>query len=304
MKNALIVLLCVGFALSGFAQELDTLGWETFNNGIPTLYASPNGGYAFGNNGYGDKAKAQSFISSESVEVHGALVDLGFVQFDSGDSTSYVAVNLYRNDSLGITVLSNTDSVAPGTLWASDTIFVYQLDTLNGLLRVNFEPDTLIFNEEERFSVGVDLSGMVAGDTLGVNSTTDGDALGADNAWELTSAGQWIVIAQPAYSWNLDVDLGIFALTVAVEPAGLLENELRSFNVYPNPTARYLNIESNTICSNGCQLVITDALGKVVMSEQNHRNQLVDVDRLPEGYYVLSMQDGNSRYYSKFLKLQ
>jgi len=66
MKIGLITGLLLAVTHMGVAQVTDTLGYSDFLTGTQVLYDSPNGGYAFGNNGYGDKAKAQSYYHDQS----------------------------------------------------------------------------------------------------------------------------------------------------------------------------------------------------------------------------------------------
>ena len=61
MNRTCLVFLMLFSVICVRAQVTDTLGFDEFYLGTPVLYSSPNGGYAFGNNGYGDKAKAQTY---------------------------------------------------------------------------------------------------------------------------------------------------------------------------------------------------------------------------------------------------
>jgi hypothetical protein len=85
-----IIVLLVALALPALlkAQVTDTLNWERFQEGTATLYTSPNGGYIFGNNGYGDRAKAQTFAHTESHVLRAALMRFGAVTYSSGDPES------------------------------------------------------------------------------------------------------------------------------------------------------------------------------------------------------------------------
>ena len=86
--TACIVLLT---ASSCIGQVTDTLGYADFISGTETLYESPNGGFAFGNNGYGDRAKAQAFSNNESFVVKEVYLDFGCVEFGSVDSSSSIS---------------------------------------------------------------------------------------------------------------------------------------------------------------------------------------------------------------------
>ncbi|MEQ9007526.1 MAG: T9SS type A sorting domain-containing protein, partial [Ekhidna sp.] len=75
---------------------------------------------------------------------------------------------------------------------------------------------------------------------------------------------------------------------------GNLANEL---NIYPNPTARYLNIESSSITSlkffsldGGLKKSIVDAKGKI------------DISDLAEGSYILEVMIDDQRVLKRIIK--
>jgi len=56
-----------------------------------------------------------------------------------------------------------------------------------------------------------------------------------------------------------------------------------SINVYPNPVKNTLYIHSKT----NAIFSLSDALGKVVVTKQIHGNGIIDVSKLPAGFYFL-----------------
>jgi len=82
--------------------------------------------------------------------------------------------------------------------------------------------------------------------------------------------------------------------------AGLNNNTLNQFSVYPNPVSNVLYL------SNAEELVIEnvsvyDVSGKVVLSQNSTANQ-IDVSQLPQGMYFLKTTTGSSTTSLKFIK--
>ncbi|MCB9186034.1 MAG: T9SS type A sorting domain-containing protein [Flavobacteriales bacterium] len=306
MKNILGLMIVLFSCHWVQAQVTDTLGWSNFSQGTEILYESPNGGYAFGTNGYADKAKAQTFTDTVSHVLRGALLKFGAVEFNSQDSSSSVLVNVYLNDGNGITAVSNSDTLAPNTIVTSVKVPVYQLVN-GGLTEVGLDNDTLlVFYSGELFSIGIAFDSLAVGDTVGLVSTTDGDAGGSYNAWELTANSNWIVVAQAAYSWNLDVDLGIFALTDRNDPAGVVETRrVEQISVYPNPVVETLNVNLQGFQeSDRLNMTIFDQLGRAILTwwSTSHELTTLDVSTLPMGIYHLQIESDLQVATAKFVK--
>jgi len=286
------------------AQVSDTLGTDVFETATETLYTAPNGGYAFGNNGYGDRAKAQSFVHPSSFVVRGVLLKFGDVQFNSQDSTSYLTVNIYANDGVGVSMYSNSDSIAPGTVLSSTTVPVYELMDDGSQTLVDFSFDTVVIQPQQRFSVGIDLTSLAPGDTVGLVSTTDGDAAGRYDAWELTAQGNWIVVAHPAYSWNLEVDLGIFVMIDENDPAGTERLTYGTdWSLYPNPTSRFIQLDLPSP-QGPYQVEMYNTLGEQVFVQQRYfPGSALDVGQLPAGQYTVRIHSESVSVSTLFIKL-
>ncbi|MCF8465534.1 MAG: T9SS type A sorting domain-containing protein [Flavobacteriales bacterium] len=299
MKRGLITGLLMAVAQLGIAQVTDTLGYSDFLTGTQVLYDSPNGGYAFGNNGYGDKAKAQSYYHDQSFVLRKVLLLFGEVKFESTDSNSVVRVNVYNNYGTGVTSLGQSDSIAPDSVLGFVDIPVYQLINGGSFTEASFAHDTIVIRD--RFSVGIDLTMMSQGDTVGLMSTTDGDAMGTFNSWELTSNDDWFTVEHPVYSWGLDVSLAIFPVIDADDPAGIHQFEKRSLSVYPNPCVDQLMI-SNTELKFG-QVNIYDAQGREVMNMSNTNEiRSINVSDLQSGIYSITITNDQTQWSSKFVK--
>jgi hypothetical protein len=299
MKIRLFTFILLAVAQIGVAQVTDTLGYAEFMEGTSVLYDSPNGGYAFGNNGYNDKAKAQSYYHNQSFVLKKVLLLFRDVIFESADSSSVVRVNVYDNNGVGVTSLGVSDSIAPDSVLGFVDIPVYQLLDDGSFTEVSFDYDTIVIRD--RFSVGIELTMMSSGDTVGLVSTTDGDAMGTFNCWEQTTDGDWFTVEHPVYSWGLDVDLAIFPVIDEDDPAGINRLERNQLSIYPNPCFDQLVILDSEIKSG--QLRIFDATGRQTKAMQySQMNRTLDVSNLQAGIYSIAITDGAIQWSSKFIK--
>jgi hypothetical protein len=295
----LITVLLLLLTKTVCAQVSDTLGYDKFLQGTDTLYSSPNGGYALGNNGYHDWVKAQSYSDTDNVVLRQVLLLFGHVGFQSQDSTSFVRVTVYLNDGVGVTSVGVSDSVAPDSIIAFVDLPVYQLVDNGDFSIADFTNQTIVLRS--RFSVGVDLRYLAVGDTVGLLSTTDGDAGGTFSAWELASSNNWFTVENPVYSWGLDVDLAIFPTVDRYDPAGIFEHEELNLSVFPNPTSDRLTIAFPV--NDTWTLTIIDLSGKVAYRETVYCRKLdVVVSDLAVGAYVVQAISTTTNLTSIMLK--
>ena len=298
MKSGFIVALLICVCEMTFAQATDTLGYADFLTGTQALYDSPNGGYAFGTNGYQDQAKAQTYTNDQSFVLKKALILFGDVVF-GGDSTSSIRVNVYDNSGVGITSLGMSDSIAPDSVIAFIDVPTYELLDDGSFTEVEFLDDTIVI--QSRFSIGVDFTNLNVADTVGLFSTTDGDAAGTYNAWELTAAGDWFTVEESAFSWGLQVDFGIFPVIDEDDPAGIGQLERKQLSMYPNPCIDIISISNSDLRINRAK--IFDSAGREVLSYSfDASTNTIDVSELESGIYIVSFQSEDSIWSGKFIK--
>lgn len=305
MRQLVSVLLLSGLMFqTAFAQITQTLGLDNYNDGTETLYTSPNGGYAFGNNGYNDLVKAQVFTNDNSFVLREVQLKLGVAEFGSTDSSSSIVVNVYRIGAAGINIFGAIDSIAPDEIIATDTLPVYDLEFGGTLTTTDFNGESLVFYPNDRFAVGVDLSLMAAGDTVALFSTTDEDAGGTGNAWELTSDSNWVAIAQDAFGWGLDVDLAIFVAIDENDPASVLDYQKAEWNIYPNPVNDVFSISNLAIGNEEFSLRIFNSLGQEVYfcSSFVGIKSSFDISSLSNGVYLVQIENSGVMTTQKLIK--
>ncbi|MEN6511794.1 MAG: T9SS type A sorting domain-containing protein, partial [Chloroherpetonaceae bacterium] len=78
-----------------------------------------------------------------------------------------------------------------------------------------------------------------------------------------------------------------------------------SFNIYPNPTNDYINIQYNPPTSSPAIVSIIDILGVERLSRSldgTSANNVLDISFLPPGFYYLRISLGTNVYNSKIIK--
>jgi hypothetical protein len=320
---AFLFVMQIGQSFSLKAQDLpgivtDTLNWVSYQTGTETLYQSPNGGYVFGNNGYGDQAKAQVFNFSYFGKLEKVLFKFGAKRFHSLDPTSKLNVGLHKLDGVGVSV-DGGSLVAPGTLISdsispgieavfSGSIFVSDIDTSGGFTEFEFPvADSLNYTFSSAFAVVVYLSELAVGDTVGLMSTLDGDAGMLDNAWDRHGDGTWISVLNSDFGWDLDIDMAIFPVMTynSESPVGISEtagNQVLQF--YPNPASSELTItwDSNSIIESLSLFSLDGRFVQGLDARSGSGNQsIMDVSSLQNGTYFLR---SNSPIGPSFNKIQ
>jgi len=306
-KQTLVtVLSCAIFCLPSllFAHEGDTLKCH-FENGTPHLYLYPNGGFICGTNGFGDLEIAQKYgvdtvITSCTAENNSTLPEVyvwfGAKKVGLGDSVRVKVYGVNHNTGAPSQLLSTS---FPVTMSSIDT------SSADSVIYTRFLMQTPAMLNDS-FFVSVEFS-TAFGDTIGVMSTTDGDAGGSKLAWTKDSTGLWASILSMR---SLDVDLAIFPKVVDQHDEGfpeLNEKEL-NFQVYPNPASEQLTFSYELKqAAKTLNFQVSDITGKTVIkfSENNliigKHEQTFNVADLPKGTYLLTMEMNGKKYTKQVL---
>ncbi|HSI89569.1 MAG TPA: PKD domain-containing protein, partial [Adhaeribacter sp.] len=175
--------------------------------GQPTLYTSSSGGvsngYVSGNNGFGDKAKAEYFANAgSSNQVTGGIFSFGVAK--AANASSAVTITVWDNSGTG---------GKPGTVLGSQTLPISTIAAniaSNSLTTVNFTNPVIVSGP---FYMGVQLSNA-PGDTVALITNRHNDSP-AGLGWEQDAGNTW-----ESYStnWNLNISNAIFPLVDATPP--------------------------------------------------------------------------------------
>ena len=277
----------------------DTLMPTSFSTGSPTLYSTVEGGYVVGTNGYGDLAKAQLFYVDEPYSIEGCLVWVGVKDIvGTANTTKFV---VYSANGTG-TATTGTVNTAPGTELASVTVSMSDLDTSLSLSGAHVFTLTTPVAVTDMYYVGMDFTDTYD-DTLGIVSTTNGDALGTELAWEKWNDGTWYSMLQ---AWPLDFDLGFFPIVNMSQSIQTSPINGVICNMYPNPAYGVTIIEYQlTQSSSNVEINILDVTGKLVKSfnegakDPGKYDVTFNASELQPGNYFYTINAGNG---SKFAK--
>jgi|GEM_PF-995510 len=273
----------------------DTIGLADFMAASPVLYASPNGGYAFGVNGYGDEIKAQTYVLSDSLQLRGVALLFGAKTMSSlPTDTSFIEVMIYSQGDTGYLQNQNIGPrAAPDTVVAYAQVKIEDVDTL-GFTFVDFSWMNLVLRDT--FSFAVRLTALLPGDTVGLLSTTDMLNGGTDMAWEFNDWGEWVKVSNAVRSWGLDVNLAIFPVLypAVVSVPEATESQIRLF---PNPNDGQFTVAG----LNGSPYRIMDSMGRTVGMGIVPVTGHFDLPQLPSGVYTLMAEAKGGLSHSRFV---
>lgn len=256
------------------------------------LYPNSGGGYIAGSNSFGDLAKAQQFIAPNQPSQISGIVVWVAGKTDAGAS---VTANLYQLNGSGTNVSGATNS-APGTILASATKQLSRVDTSSFLTKFDFNAPVTVTSG---YAIGLDFSSFGNNDELGIVTNVDGDANGADLAWEKWSDGEWYSMNS---AWNNqndgDFDLGIFPVLCPLVVTGV-QDLSGQFNLFPNPNNGMFTVLNMNAASGN--LEVFDTQGKLVHAQsfQGQTTLNVDLSQFNAGLYFVKASTENGVWNSR-----
>ena len=289
---------------TGERTPTDTLGLDAFFEGSPTLNGSVGGGYVVGNNGYGDKQKAQVYLLTEGTLVEEVIFWFGAKDNTSGNSNSKIVAKVYAADGTGTTTAGTGQAGAPGTVLASVDVFVADIDTA-GNFTVAALPSPLYVAGD--FAVGFDVTTLAAGDTVGLVATADGDAGQTELAWEQGANNAW---ATMFYAWPLDIDFAVWPVvdnsSASIDDEGFFDG-IKLGQSQPNPAGAETTIQYELQNNANVTFEMYDVTGKKVISmnegAQNKGKHTINLttEKLASGTYYYSLKADNNRITKKLV---
>lgn len=267
---------------TGVVNVTDFLPEYSPGGGNSSIYGYLGGGYIFGNNVTGDTlpACAQGYLNLNQIPVRitGVLMWWGAKHSTngvSGGTNSMVTVKAWNmaankayndNGSGGAAKNSEGPSTGLNSPIASATLTYADIDTSN-FQSVDFATPPLVTGD---FAVGVDFSGLAAGDTAGLVCDADGSANNADLAFNAVFTTAWYVV--DFNFGGLDVDIALWAILADATGVNEYFNGMKLTN-YPNPAVNNTTIEySLEKNSSNVTLVVFDKSGRKVL-DSNYGSQ-------------------------------
>lgn len=271
------------------------MGLSTFMAATPVLYASPNGGFAFGVNGYGDEIKAQTYVITDSLKLSGVALLFGAKTMTSlPEDSSFIEVMIYSQGDTGYLQYQEIGPrAAPDSVVAYAQVLMENIDTV-GFTYVDFSWMNFIL--QDTFTFAVRLTGLLPGDTVGLLSTTDMLNGGTDMAWEFNDFGEWVKVSNAVRSWGLDVNLAIFPV---VYPAvvSVHETEESQVKLFPVPNEGQFTVSGLS----GTTYLIIDSMGRTVASGMVPANNRIELSNLAEGVYTFLAELKGATSHSRFV---
>lgn len=266
------------------------------------LYNSQNGGWVVGTNGYGDEAKVQQFLLDDAVSAEAVGVWFGGKFEGSGDPNSHVAFKMYQNNGGGVSTAGTITTGAPNDEWASVDVPFSDCDTSSSFTLTwgTFSAPVWV---TDFFAAGVDLTGLTAGDSIGIVSTDDGFSEYQDFSWERWNDGSWHTMLEPQ-NWALNIDFMVFvavdASNVGIDDAGTMNGMRMSF-LNGNLVGQDLQMAYTIDHSASMQLMVFDASGRRILNKQlgtkgiGLYNETIDASSWSAGtYHVALVADGRT----------
>lgn len=268
--------------------ENDTLNKQYFDSLSYQLYPSPGGGFASGNNAYGDRAKAQEFRAGNLCNIYGVMLHFGHVQFQSFSDSSYLYVNFYDLSGTGRNTLTSS-AKCPGNIFHKDSILLADIDTANGNILTYTNP---LFTDSN-FAIGIDLLSLNDSVDIALYTNKDGDAGSREQSWEKDANNNWYSLK---FNWPLNVDFAIFPIVNTSVGINILSSLSETVSLQPNPTSNgevLINVPLSAL--DACQVYNSNLqLVHATCSAVSYNQSKLDIATATAGIYFLKMRHNNS----------
>ena len=151
------------------------------------------------------------------------------------------------------------------------------------------------------WSTGIDqrVSGNTSWGYITAISTQTGNPINSfyDNAYFNT-----IKFANDTTGYVVGLNGTILKNSTGINTVGIEQNIKNPFQIYPNPVTNYIHIQWEENNTKPIQYQITNLQGQVLHDFSHLKNNIIPVENLPQGLYLLQVQIDNKLYLQKFLK--
>ena len=281
MKYKLLIALFLFF--SGIKAQIanDTIG---FTDKADTLYASPNGGFVSGKNGYGDREKLQVYFPApKPYSIIGCIFLTGYKSATSLNPNSRACLKVKRFDATTTT----TAPFAIGPKETKDSVFV-NFNAINSGATIGNSVTSLFFSNpilvNTGYTIGLNFDSLAVEDSLALYTTRDDSAKVYGRSWEFWN-NRYQRIAD---TWGLNIDLGIFPIIDTLLTGIEILPSIQS-KVFPLPANDYITISLEESIENA-SILILDMQGKMVYSQMNIQKSnvfQVNTAAMPSGKYII-----------------
>lgn len=259
-------------------------------------------GYICGNNGFGDKEKAQRFDMTgitPAASVGEALVYCYTTSPTHTTNTTLKIYNVNPSSTAPLTVLGTSAPVALSTLPSSPsagTLTTYTFATP--------------VNVGQKFFVSYVLPTGTGDTAIIVSSNADSWSSADSLSWEMWSDNVWHPIYRSYGTAHL-IHIDLVILPVITFSAGVDDNTFFD-GIYmeqnqPNPASTATNIHYNLQTGGNVTLMVYDVTGKQVLlmnegfQAAGKHNLAIDAGKLGKGTYFYSLKSDNHRMTRKMI---
>lgn len=269
---------------------------------------STSPGYVGGNNGYGDKAKAEWYSStglvSTSKIVGGIVLFYRHATANIGTKgTSQVAFNVYNGTNTtgpsgaavnGFTTAINTilasSTATNGVTYCGNPALAFSTNIIRPY-SFNFATATNITGD---FIMSVTTS-TLSGDTIAIFHT-NGNTATASTAWEMWSDNSWNQFNDgTTNSWQLNSSLAILPKIACITDVINFNGISGNIAVFPNPSNGKFNFAVTMPQASDLNFTVINNIGQVVYTklESSVTNAVIgmDLSHLAKGIYFVNITD-------------
>lgn len=261
-----------------------------------TVYNVTDGGFVVGNNSYGDKAKAQAFdVSGGEAVIDELLFFFGGKVLTSGNGASKVTAKVWSMDGADGVSSAGEGQTCPGSELASADILATDVDTTGEFTPAPLGPVSV----SGLFAIGFDVTGLAAGDSVGLASTEFDDTSVSEGSWELWSDDIWHTMLSAWGSGAIDIAVAmVFTPVVGIEEEAAL-NGMKMTLLNGNLVNDRLELALSFANAVDARLLVNDASGREVGRVQLGKrsagvhNTTLDMSGFGAGqYYVTLVSNG------------
>lgn len=289
--------------MSGERTNLDSIYYDEAFGPTPTwsniINLADVPGYIYGNNGYNDKAMAVGFYTGDlhpgvGHNVTGAGFVFALKNYTTLNPNSVVTARMWDLNGLGETSAGPNQTGAPGTVLASATIPMSAVDTSGGITYVTW-PTQVFRNAGQEYAIGIDVTTLMAGDTVAMLSSDDQEFVQSEVSWIQMSTNGWITVK---VIWSGLDNVPYLLATASLKGADI--PELAEYGVvlgqnYPNPANGITTIGYGVDKTTNVVFEMYDMIGNKVLSQNEGTRGdgtykiTVDTDALTAGTYFYTL---------------
>jgi len=263
---------------------------------------SPNAGYVFGSNCYGDLEKAQYFAASSysSSVTNASVVSCIAYLYKSGTkgtggtNSVNVSLNIYSGTS---------NMSAPGTLISQGTASMGAiLAAYTG--SANIFTYTFSITPPATVSAGFYAS-ISTPDTPGDTIVVVNQTASVNNAWEEWSDNSWHSCSS-AWGSGVSGNIGLFPVISGDLVTSVFNSDwFNILQVFPNPTSDYLVLHLSANDVRDVKISLTNILGQEVLSKnwdvQWFGEKILDLTSVSSGMYFLTLEHNGKKHTEKII---